>query len=111
VSLAGREAKLHRQAIGVHDSVNLARKPASRPAHVLFSIPCDAGSVLVHPHDGCVDHLNCAIVAGGQGFHDLVPDASLSPAHEAIVASRVSPIVLVQIALRRTRTFNPKDGH
>jgi hypothetical protein len=32
MSLAGREAELHRQAIGVHDSVNLARKPASRPS-------------------------------------------------------------------------------
>jgi hypothetical protein len=32
MSLAGREAELHRQVIGVHDGVNLARKPASRVA-------------------------------------------------------------------------------
>src|SRR5258708_29930652 len=98
MSLAGREAELHRQAIGVHDSVNLARKPASRPAHVLFSVARNAGSMLVHTHDGCIDHLHRAIVSGGKRFHDLVPDASLSPAHKAIVASRVWPIVLWQVA-------------
>src|ERR1700738_1002868 len=102
MGLAGREAELHKQAIGVHDSVNLARKPASRPAHVLFSVARDAGSMLVHTDDGCIDHLPRAIVSGGQRLHDLVPDASLSPAHETIVASRVGPIGLRQVAPWRT---------
>jgi hypothetical protein len=66
--------------------------------------------MLVHAHAGCIDHLYPAIVGGGQRFHDLVPDASLSPANEAIVASRVWPIVLWQIAPRCTRTQNPKDA-
>jgi len=92
VSFAGCEAKLHRQAIGVHDSVNLARQPASRPAHVLFSVARDAGSMLVYTHDG-------GIVGGGQRF-----PAGLPPANEAIVAGRVWPITLWQVAPRRTRT-------
>jgi hypothetical protein len=101
MSFAGCEAELHRQTIGVHDSMNLAREPSPRPAHMLFSVPRDACSMLVHTHDGCIDHLHRAIVCGGQCFHDPVPDASLSPAHEAIVAGRVGPIVSWQVARRR----------
>jgi hypothetical protein len=33
--LTGCEAEVHWQAIGVRNGVNLARKSASRPAHVL----------------------------------------------------------------------------
>src|ERR1700737_2211536 len=77
---------------------------------MLFSVARDAGSMLVHTPDGCIDHLPHAIVSGGQRFHDLVPDASLSPAHEAIVASRVWPIVLWKVAPWRTRTQDPKDA-
>jgi hypothetical protein len=47
--------------------------------------------MLVHAHDRRIDHLYRTLVGGGQRFHDLVPDASLSPANEAIVASRVWP--------------------
>ena len=111
MSFAGCEAKLHRQAIGVHDCVNLARQPASRPAHVLFSVARDAGSMLVYTHDGGINHLHRAIVGGGQRFHDLVPDASLPPANEAIVAGRVWPITLWQVAPRRTRSLNHAYGH
>jgi hypothetical protein len=57
---------------------------------------------MVYTHDGCIDRLYRAIASGGQAFHNLVPDTSLSPAHEAIVASRVWPIVLWQVALWRT---------
>jgi hypothetical protein len=28
MNLAGRQAELHRQAVGIHDGVNPARKPA-----------------------------------------------------------------------------------
>jgi hypothetical protein len=60
--------------------------------------------------DGGINHLHRRVMTGGQRFHDLVPDASLSPAHEAIVASRVWPIVRWKIAPRSTRTQNPKDA-
>jgi hypothetical protein len=41
-------------------------------------------------------------LTGGQRLHYRVPDASSSPAHEAIVASRVWPIILRQVAPRCT---------
>ena len=100
--LTGSEAKAHRQAIGVHDGVNLARQSASRTAHVLLSVARDAGPMLVHANDRGVDHLHGRIVSGGQRIHDLVPDACSPPADEAIVASRMGPVALWQIAPRRT---------
>jgi hypothetical protein len=39
----------------------------------------DAGSVLVHAHDRSIDHLHRRVMTGGQRFHDMVPDACLSP--------------------------------
>jgi hypothetical protein len=53
MSFAGCESKLYRQAIGVHDSMDLARQPASRPSHVLFSVVRDAGFMLVHMRRTC----------------------------------------------------------
>jgi predicted secreted protein len=76
----------------------------------MCSVARNTGSMLVHAHDGCIDHLHHAIMSGGQRFHDLVPDASLPPANEAIVAARVWPIVLWQVAPRRTRTQDPEDA-
>jgi hypothetical protein len=70
----------------------------------------DAGSVLVHAHDGGIDHLHRCVMTGGKRFHDLVPDASLPPANEAIVASRVWPIGLRQIPPWRTSTRDPKGA-
>ena len=87
MSFAGYEAELYRQASGVHDSVNLAGEPASQPAHMFLSVPANTGSVLVHTHDGGINHLHRRIMACGQRIHDLVPDASPRPANEAIVTS------------------------
>jgi hypothetical protein len=47
-------------------------------------------------------------MTGGQRLHDLVPDASPSPAHEAI--SKSWPIILREVAPRCTETQDPKDG-
>ena len=102
MGLAGREAKVHRQAISIHDGVYLGGKPASRTAHVLLSIGRNAGPVLVHAHDRRIDHLHRRIMSGGQRIHDLVPDAGPAPANEAIVTSRMGTVVLRQIAPRRT---------
>jgi hypothetical protein len=62
----------------------------------------DAGSVLVHAHDGGIDHLHRRIMTGGQRIDDLVPDASLPPAHEAMVTSGAGTIGLWQVAPRHT---------
>jgi hypothetical protein len=82
--LAGREANLYRQAIGIHDGMNFGRQPATRAAHVLLIIASDAGSVLMHSHDGRIDHLHRRIMHCSQCIHDLVPDASPSPANKVV---------------------------
>ena len=62
-----------------------------------FFVACDAGSVLVHTHDGRIDHLHSRVMFGVQCLH---ANASPSPANEAIVASRVRPKTIRQIAPR-----------
>jgi hypothetical protein len=49
---------MDRQAIGVHDRVNLARQAPSRATHILMLVVRDAGSVLMHAHDAGIDHLH-----------------------------------------------------
>jgi len=51
----------------------------------------NAGSVLMHAHDGCIDHLHRRVMTGGQRIHDPIPDASLPPTNEAVVASGAGP--------------------
>ena len=70
----------------------------------------DTGSVLVHAHNGGIDHLHRRIMTGGQRVHDLVPDASPPPPNEAIVASGIGTERLRQVAPWRTGTQNPKDA-
>ena len=99
--LAGREGEMDRQAIGVHDRMNLARQASSRATHVLVIVVRDTGSMLVHAHDGGIDHLHCRIMTGGQRIHDPVPDASPPPTNEAIVTGGPGTIGLRQVAPRR----------
>jgi hypothetical protein len=66
----------------------LVNPPRDR-AHRLLFVACDTGPVLVHSHDGCVDRLHGRVVSGDHRIQDLIPDASPSPANEAIVAGRV----------------------
>jgi hypothetical protein len=83
---------MDRQAIGVHDSVNFARQAPSRATHILVIVVRDTGSVLVHAHDGSIDHLHRRIMTGSKRIHDLVPDASLPPPDEAIVTGGAGTI-------------------
>jgi len=82
--------------------VNLAGESASGTAHILLFIARETGPVLVHAHDSRIYHLQRRIMSGRQRIHDPVPDASPSPANEAIVASRMGAIALRQIAPRCT---------
>jgi len=93
---------MDRQAIGVHDRVNLARQASSRATHVLVIVVRDTGSVLMHAHDGGIDHLHRRVVTGSLRFHDLVPDASPPPPNEAIVTGGAGTIGLWQVAPWRT---------
>jgi hypothetical protein len=69
-----RKSEMDRQIIGVHHRVNLARQAPSRATHILVIVVRDRGSVLVHAHDGGIDHLHRRITTGSQRFHDLAPD-------------------------------------
>jgi hypothetical protein len=52
----------------------------------------DTGSVLMHAHDGGIDHLHRRVVTGSQRIHDLLPDASPPPPNEAIVTGGAGTI-------------------
>jgi hypothetical protein len=56
----------------------------------------------VRAYNGRIDRLHGRILSRRQAIHDPIPDASPSPANEAIVASRRRSIALRQIAPRRT---------
>jgi hypothetical protein len=56
VRFAGCARTPDRQAIGIDQRLNLARRTASRPAHGLSLVASDAGRALMHTHNGCVDH-------------------------------------------------------
>ena len=93
---------MDRQAIGVHNGVNLAGEASSRATHSLVIVVRDTRSVLVHAHDGGIDHLHRRVMTGGQRIHDLVPHASPPPTNEAIVTSGAGTIGLWQVAPWRT---------
>jgi hypothetical protein len=63
--------------VGIDDCMNLARQPASRPAHQLFTITGDAGSMLVHSHNGPINHLQGWIMACGRRIHKLIHKPAL----------------------------------
>jgi hypothetical protein len=89
---------MNQQAIGVHDRVNLARQAPSRATHILVVVVGDACSVLVHAHDGGIDHLHRRVMTGGQRIHDPVPHARPPPTSEAVVTGRAGTVGLRQIA-------------
>src|SRR4051812_20317501 len=64
----------------------------------------------MHAHNRRIDHLHGCVMRGSQRAHNPTPDAGPSPANETIVASRIRPKTLRQIAPRRTRTQDPKDA-
>jgi hypothetical protein len=68
-----RKGEMDRHATGIHHRVNLARQTPSRATHILVIVVRDTGSVLVHAHDGGIDHLHRRVMTGGQRIHDPVP--------------------------------------
>ena len=74
----------------------------------MLAIARDAGPMLVNPNDRGVDHLHGRIVSGCECIHDLIPDACLPPADEAIVAGGMGSVAVWQIAPRRTRSQDPE---
>jgi hypothetical protein len=95
--LTTSEAELHRQTVAVHNDMDLAGQPATRATHMLAAVVGYAGTMLVHADDGRIDHLHRRIVSHRQRLHDLVPDASPTPANKAVITSRRGTIAVWQI--------------
>ena len=66
MSFARCNSQTDRQPVRVHHCMNFAGQSASRATHRLASVSSDAGSVLMHAHDGRVDHLDGRIMSGGK---------------------------------------------
>ncbi len=110
VRFARREGEPDRQAIGVDHRMNLAGETAARPAHGLRLAACDASRVLMHSHNGRVDHLDGGVMSSTHCVHDPAPDASAAPANEAIVAGGIGAEILRQITPGCPRSQDPEDA-
>src|SRR5262245_4849323 len=69
--------------------MNLAGQAATGPSYGLSLVASDTRAMLVHAHDGRVDHLNGNIMGSGQRVHEPAPDTCPSPAHKTVVAGGV----------------------
>src|SRR5215469_12724073 len=90
--------------------MDLAGQSTARTAHVLLTVPRDAGPMLVHSHDRGIDHLHSRFMSGGQRLHDLVPNAGPPPTDKTVVAGRAGTIDFRQIPPRRARAQDPEDA-
>jgi hypothetical protein len=61
VRFASYKSQTDREPVGIDHRMNLVGQSASRPAHGLLSVSCDAGRMLAHSHNGRVDHLSVGI--------------------------------------------------
>lgn len=57
-----------------------------------------------------VDHLDVAIVQGGDGVHHPIPHAGLPPSHEAVVAGGARTVAFGQVTPWRTRSKHPENA-
>ena len=64
----------------------------------------------MHADNRRVDHLHRRIMGSGQRVHDAAPDASPSPANEAVVAGGVRTEVIGQVAPWCSRSQDPEDA-
>jgi hypothetical protein len=64
----------------------------------LYFVSSNAGGVLMHAHDGRVDHLDGRIVSGGKCVHNPSPYSGPSPPDETVVAGGAWAIAIRQIA-------------
>ena len=110
MSFARCKSQTDRQPVCVHHCMNFAGQSASRATYRLASVSSDAGSVLMHAHDGRVDHLDGRIMSDGKRVHDPIPYSGPSPSDETVVAGGAWAIANRQIAPWCARTQDPKDA-
>jgi hypothetical protein len=109
MSFARCKAQTHRQPVGVDHCMNLARHSASRPTHGLSFVSSNAGCVLMHAHNGRVDHLDGRIMIGSKYVHDPLPYSGPSPPDEAVVAGGAWTVTIRQIAPWCAGSQHPAD--
>jgi len=66
--------------------------------------------MLMHAHNGSVDHLDSGIMGSGECVYDAAPDTSPPPADESVVAGGVWAERLRQVAPWRSRSQDPEDS-
>ena len=96
--LTGAERQSDGQTLGIDNRADLRRQSAARPTGAVALAFLGAASVLMHPDNGRVEHLDIGVTTIRHGREDLVLDARLAPSVEAIVAGRIWPIAIGQIA-------------
>jgi len=110
VGLIGAKRQLYRETIVIDHCMDFARQPAARPSHRLALVSCNAGSMLMHAHNGGVDHLDSGIVGYGKCVYDAAPDARPAPADKTVIAGRVRAKMIRQIALRCAGSQDPENA-
>jgi hypothetical protein len=91
------EREPDRQAAAIDHRMYLAGQTASRAAHGLSPVAGDTSGVLMNTHNGRVDHSDRCIMRSSQCVHHPAPNASATPANEAVVASGIRTELLRQI--------------
>jgi hypothetical protein len=111
VRLPSGQAEPDREALRIDERMDLGREAASGATETMICIPlfCRRG-LLVSANGGAVDHLDVAVVGGGEGLHHPLPDTRLPPSHEAIVAGGARAVTLGQVAPWRTGSQHPEDA-
>lgn len=110
MALSSGKAQSDRKTLPVDDRMDFGREAASGATETMISIPFCCRSLLVRPDGSAVDHLDVAIMRGGDGIHHPIPNARFSPAHEAIVASCARAIAFRQVAPRCAGSQYPEDA-
>lgn len=74
MALPGGQSQSDREALPVGDRVDFGREAASGATETVISIPLfTVAALLVGANRSAVDHLDIAIVRGGDGVHHPVP--------------------------------------
>ena len=89
MGLTRAQRQPYRQTIAIDHRMDFARQAAAGPSNRLALVPCDADSMLMYADNGCVDHLDSAIMGSGKRVYDAASNTGPPPPNEAVVASGV----------------------
>src|SRR5262250_3963412 len=82
--LACRQAEPDREPLRIDDRVDFGREPASGATETMICVCAPLfcrRSLLVGTNRSAVDHLDVAVVCGGDGVHHPIPYTRLPPPH------------------------------